>query len=129
VVAKVRSVNGKAVFTVGSGAHNEQFMNFLRLTFDGTLEMKVDETGREIKRLLRIFSLRGARHKTSWTPFEITDRGIVVKSETELRCVMCSKLIDWKPRVEMIDGEKYYFDTAECVKMYKKLKRSFKYFE
>lgn len=129
VTARILSLSGKAIFTVASGAHNDQFMSFLRLTFDGTLEMKIDETGNEIKRLLRIFSLKGVKHRTSWTPFEITDGGINMKSEAELRCVMCSKLIEWEPHIETIDGEKYQFDTMECVNTYKKLKSFFKYFE
>jgi hypothetical protein len=92
--------------------------------------MKGDESGKEIKRLLRIFSLKGAKHKTHWTPFEITDRGIIVKSEIELRCVMCSKLIEWEPHVEIIEGKKYNFDSLGCASTYKKLKSLYgEYFE
>jgi KaiC/GvpD/RAD55 family RecA-like ATPase len=130
VVARIRLMNGNAIFTAAPEAHDPQFMSLLRLTFDGTLEMKEDESGKEIKRLLRIFSLRGAKHKTHWTPFEITDRGIIVKSEVELRCVMCSKLIEWEPHVEVIEGKKYNFDSPECANTYKKLKSLYgEYFE
>jgi flagellar protein FlaH len=130
VVARIRLMNGNAIFTATPEAHDQQFMGFLRLTFDGTLEMKEDESGKEIKRLLRIFSLKGAKHKTYWTPFEITDRGIIVKSEIELRCVMCSKLIEWEPHVEVIGGKKYSFDSLECANTYKKLKSLYgEYFE
>jgi KaiC/GvpD/RAD55 family RecA-like ATPase len=122
LTARIRTAGGKAICTVASGAHDDHFMNLLRLTCDGILEMKVDESGKEFKRLLRIFSLRGAKHKTNWTPFEITDKGIVVKSETELRCVLCSKLIDWEPITTIIDGKKYYFDTLDCANTYKKFK-------
>jgi KaiC/GvpD/RAD55 family RecA-like ATPase len=130
VVARIRLINGNAIFTATPEAHDQQFMSFLRLTFDGTLEMKEDESGKEIKRLLRIFSLKGAKHKTYWTPFEITDRGIIVKSEIELRCVMCSKLIEWEPHVEIIGGKKYSFDSPGCANTYKKLKSLYgEYFE
>ena len=130
VVARIRLTNGNAIFTAAPEAHDQQFMSFLRLTFDGTLEMKEDESGKEIKRLLRIFSLKGAKHKTYWTPFEITDRGIIVKSEVELRCVMCSKLIEWEPHVEVIGGKKYSFDSPGCANTYKKLKSLYgEYFE
>jgi flagellar protein FlaH len=130
VVARIRLMNGNAIFTATPEAHDQQFMGFLRLTFDGTLEMKEDESGKEIKRLLRIFSLKGAKHKTYWTPFEITDRGIIVKSEIELRCVMCSKLIEWEPHVEIIGGKKYSFDSPGCANTYKKLKSLYgEYFE
>lgn len=122
LTARIRLEGGKAICTAASGAHDEHFMNLLRLTYDGILEMKVDDSGKEIKRLLRIFSLKGVRHRTTWTPFEITDKGIIVKSETELRCVLCSKLIDWEPIVQIINGKKYPFDTLECLNTYKKFK-------
>lgn len=122
VVARIRLMNGNAIFTAAPEAHDQQFLSFLRLTFDGTLEMKEDESGKEIKRLLRIFSLKGAKHKTYWTPFEITDNGIIVKREIELRCVMCSKLIEWEPHIEIVGGKKYNFDSPGCASTYKKLK-------
>lgn len=122
LTARIRLEGGKAICTVASGAHDEHFMNLSRLIFDGILEMKIDDSGKEIKRLLRIFSLKGVKHRTTWTPFEITDRGIIVKRETELRCVLCSKLIDWEPIIKVIDGKKYAFDTLECVNTYKKFK-------
>jgi KaiC/GvpD/RAD55 family RecA-like ATPase len=122
IVARIRLRNGNAIFTAAPDAHEKQFISFLRLTFDGTLEMKDDESGKEIQRLLRIFSFKGAKHKTNWTPFEITDKGIIVKSDVELRCVMCSKLIDWKPYIEEVGVKKLSFDSEECAKTYKKLK-------
>ena len=121
-VAKIKAENGKAVFVVTPEAYDQQFMSFLRQTFDGTLEMKEDETDKEIKRLLRVFSLKNAKHKTCWTPFEITEQGIIVKSEVELRCMMCSRLIDFEPYVEIIGGNKYSFDSANCAVTYKKFK-------
>jgi KaiC/GvpD/RAD55 family RecA-like ATPase len=122
LAAKIRLQSGKAIFTVASGAHSSNFMNLLRTMFDGILEMKIDESGKEIKRLLRLFSLKGATHKTFWTPFEITSEGIVLKGETETRCTLCSKVIDWEPITKTIDGKKYPFDTLECFNTYKKFK-------
>jgi len=84
--------------------------------------MKENESGKEIERLLRIFSFRGARHKTHWTPFEITNKGIAIKNEIGLRCVMCSKLIEWEPKVAIVGGKELSFDSEECVKTYKKFK-------
>jgi hypothetical protein len=85
---------------------------------------------KKLKGYSRVFSLRGAKHKTHWTPFEITDRGIIVKSEIELRCVMCSKLIEWEPHVEVIGDKKYSFDSPGCANTYKKLKSLYgEYFE
>jgi len=130
VVAKIRMMNGNAIFTAAPEAHDQQFMSFLRSIFEGTLEMKEDESGKEIKRLLRIFSLKGVKHKTHWTSFEITNSGIIVKSEFELRCVMCSRLIKREPHVEIFGDKKYNFDSPECASTYKKLKSLYgEYFE
>lgn len=122
IVAKIKALDGNAIFVVAPEAHDQQFISYLRQVFDGTLEMKEDESGKEIKRLLRIFSLKGASHKTHWTPFEITDRGISVKNEVDLRCVMCSRLVDGEPIFEIVDGNRYSFDSAECAATYRKLK-------
>ena len=122
IVAKIRRMDGNAIFTVAPEAHDQQFLSFLRLAFDGTLEMKTDESGEELKRLLRVFSLRGAKHKTHWTPFEITNNGIVLKNEQGLRCDMCSRQIEWDPIVEIVEGKKYQFDCQECAQTYKKFK-------
>ena len=130
IVAKIRIMQSNAIFTVSSEAHDPQFMSFLRVAFDGTLEMNPDESGREIKRLLRVFSLKGSKHKTNWTPFEITNRGIVIRSENETRCMMCSGLIEWDPIIEVIDGKEFSFDSQECAETYKKLKSLYgQYFE
>jgi KaiC/GvpD/RAD55 family RecA-like ATPase len=123
IVAEIRAAGGNALFSVTPEAHDQQFMSLLRQAFDGTLEMKEDESSKEIRRFLRVFSLKESKHKTNWAPFEITDRGIVVKSDVELRCMMCSKLIDWEPYVEAIEGKQYIFDSAECAKTYTKLKK------
>jgi KaiC/GvpD/RAD55 family RecA-like ATPase len=122
IVAKIRRLDGNAIFTVAPEAHNQQFLSFLRLAFDGTLEMKTDETGKELKRLLRVFSLRGANHKTNWTPFEITNNGIILKNEKGLRCDMCSRQIEWEPITEIVEGKEYNFDCQDCAKTYKKFK-------
>lgn len=126
VVAKTRATGSNAIFTVSPEAHDQVFMSYLREIFEGTLEMKMeikkDESGEEIKRLLRLFSLKGAMHKTNWTPFEITNSGITVRSEKELRCVMCSRPIAWEPHSEVIEGKEYSFDSVECANTYKRLK-------
>jgi len=126
IVAKTRATDSNAIFLAIPEAHDQIFMSYLREIFDGTLEMKMEilkgESGEEIKRLMRLFSLKGAKHKTHWVPFEITDSGILVKSEKELRCVMCSRLIECEPHAEVIDGKEYNFDSTECANTYKKLK-------
>lgn len=126
IVAKTRAMESNAIFLAAPEAHDQVFISYLREIFDGTLEMKMEtkrgEACEEMKRLLRLFSLRGAQHKTQWATFEITNQGIVLKSENQMRCVMCSRIIDWEPRREVIEGKEYNFDSVECANTYKRLK-------
>jgi KaiC/GvpD/RAD55 family RecA-like ATPase len=126
IVAQNRDSESNAVFLASSEAHDRVFTSYMREIFDGTLEMKMEtkesESGDEIKRVLRLFSLKGAKHKTKWVVFEIANNGIILKSEKEIRCVMCSRQIDWEPHLEIIEGKQYSFDSAECATTYKKLK-------
>ena len=126
IVAQTRDSDSNAIFLASSEAHDKVFMSYMREIFDGTLEMKMEtkegQSGEEIRRLLRLFSLKGAKHKTQWVIFEITKNGIILRSEKELRCVMCSNRIDWDPHLEIIEGKQYSFDSAECATTYKKLK-------
>jgi KaiC/GvpD/RAD55 family RecA-like ATPase len=126
IVAKTRATESNALFLTSPEAHDQVFISYLREIFDGTLEMKMEssegESEKEIRRLLRLFSLKGAKHKTHWALFEITKNGIVLKNEKEIRCVMCSRPIEWEPYLENIEGKQYNFDSAECATTYKKLK-------
>ena len=122
IAAKIKTLNGNGVFVVNAEAHDQQFISYLRQTFDGTLEMKEDESSKEIKRLMRLFSLKGAAHKTRWIQFAITDHGIVIKNEVELRCIMCSRIIEGEPHFETVKGNKLSFDSVGCASTYKKLK-------
>ncbi len=126
IVAQTRDSESNAIFIASSEAHDQVFISYMREIFDGTLEMKMEtkkiELGEGIKRLIRLFSLKGAKHKTQWAVFEITNNGIILKSEREIRCVMCSRRIDWEPHLEIIDGKQYSFDSADCATTYKRLK-------
>jgi KaiC/GvpD/RAD55 family RecA-like ATPase len=126
IVAQTRDSESNAIFLASSETHDRVFISYMREIFDGTLEMKMEtktsESGEEIKRLMRLFSLKGAKHKTQWAVFEITNNGVILKSEKEIRCVMCSGRIDWEPHLEIIEGKQYSFDSDECATTYKKLK-------
>ena len=130
VVARIKEVGGKAIFAVAPETLDPKFVSFLREAFDGTLEMKKDETRRKKKRLLRVFSLKGAKHNPLWVPFEKTENKIIMKNEIDNRCVMCSKIIKKKPYIQSIRGKTYSFDSPECAKTYKKFKNIYgKHFE
>jgi KaiC/GvpD/RAD55 family RecA-like ATPase len=121
-VANIRESNGNAIFIAVPEAHDPQLISNLRLVFDGILEMKMDDSENQLKRLFRVFSLKGAKIQTTWTRFEITSKGIELKRDNQLRCEMCSAPIEWEPIVEKIAGENHTFDKEDCVNDYKKLK-------
>jgi KaiC/GvpD/RAD55 family RecA-like ATPase len=130
LIARIRAVNGRGIFTIAADTHDAQFMNRLRIQFDGIFEMKIDDTDRDLQRLFRIFSLKGARHCTTWTPFEITDHGIIMKRDIDVRCSLCGKLIEVMPIVERINDQTLSFDSDECVTTYMKFKEIYgPYFE
>jgi len=122
LVARITSSDSNAIFIAVPEAHDPQLVSHFRLIFDGILEMRQDETSKQIKRLFRIFSLKGAKHATTWTPFEITEKGIILVKENQLRCEMCARTIEWEPYTELIAGEKHVFDRPECARTYRKLK-------
>jgi hypothetical protein len=35
---------------------------------------------------------------------------------------MCSRLIEWEPHVEVVEGKEYHFDSIECANTYKRLR-------
>ena len=122
LIARIRASKGYGFFTIAANTHDDKVMNQLRIRFDGIIEMKIDDSGKDLKRLIRIFSLKGAQHRTAWTPFEINNNGILVKRDIDTRCSFCGKLIDVMPIVERIDDQTYWFDNEECVTTYKKFK-------
>lgn len=129
-IARVRAANGIGFFTIAADTHDDKLMNSLRIQFDGVIEMKIDDSGMDLKRLIRIFSLKRAQHNTAWTPFEITNQGIVVKRTIDTRCSLCGKIIETMPIAEHIDDKTYWFDSHECVRTYKKFKALYgPYFE
>jgi KaiC/GvpD/RAD55 family RecA-like ATPase len=78
LVANLRGMHSLGLFSVTTGILGRSFENSLLSIFDGVLEMKVEDGPDGLERLIRIYSLRGQKHSTKWTRFDITDEGIVV---------------------------------------------------
>jgi KaiC domain protein len=52
---------------------------------DGIIRLDLDEVNGELKRSLIVWKMRGTSHSMKRHPFEITDKGIVVKSNEVLK--------------------------------------------
>ena len=73
-MARIKQSNSIAFWTVGEKIHTPEFYNFLRHLADGTIEMRFEENS-ELKRFIRIHTLKGLGHKTKWLPFNIQGNG------------------------------------------------------
>ena len=80
--ARLRNHGQIGFCTVEAGAHDEYFMNHLRYMFDGIVELKLEERDGELRRFIRVYSMKRAKHELKWFPFKITNDGIVVENRS-----------------------------------------------
>ena len=78
LLAKLRAMQALGIISMTTGIVDTRFQNSLLTMFDGVLEMKIQEGPEGLERYIRIYSLRGQKHSTKWTRFEITDEGIAM---------------------------------------------------
>ncbi len=109
VTAKMRSMNALAFFTLIPPSHDSMFVSTVRTMFDGIFEMRLDDTGSEITRMFRIFSIKGVNHQTRWIIFTITEKGISMVEDNTPRCAWCGGVIPYEPHKETINGTQLHF--------------------
>ncbi len=78
IASKLQATKALGLCVFDVGILDEAFLNFMRFIFDGVIEMQLKESGEagELRRLIRIYSLKLGRHDTSWHEFQITSKGI-----------------------------------------------------
>ena len=120
VTAKMRSLNALSFFTLLPTAHDGMFVSKVRTMFDGIFEMRIDDTGLELTRLFRVFSIKGVSHQTRWIVFTISKNGISMVEDDTPRCAWCGGVIPYEPHKEIVDGLSYMFHSTGCIDNFKK---------
>ncbi len=64
-VARMKRHSNVGVYTFEMGIHSNSFYNEVRASFDGVIEMKLEEIDGELRRFVRVYSYRGG-HETKW---------------------------------------------------------------
>ena len=77
-LARMKKHSDIGAYTVELGIHSNAFYNEIRSSFDGVIDMKLEEMDGELRRFVRVYSYRGA-HETKWFRFLIgPDRSVKI---------------------------------------------------
>ncbi len=77
-LARMKKHQNVGAYPIETGIHSNSFYNEVRASFDGVIEMKLEEMDGELRRFLRIYRYRGA-HETKWFRLLISpDRSIKI---------------------------------------------------
>jgi len=64
-VARMKRHGNIGVYPVDTGIHSSSFYNEVKATFDGVLELKLEEMDGELRRFIRVYRYKGS-HETKW---------------------------------------------------------------
>ena len=77
-LARMKKHSDLGAYAVELGMHSNPFYNEIRSSFDGVIDMKLEEMDGELRRFVRVYSYRGA-HETKWFRFLIRpDRSVKI---------------------------------------------------
>jgi len=78
ITGRLKVANALGFCVLDAGVLDETFLNFLRIVFDGVIEMRLTEAEGWMKREMRVYSMRLGRHDNSWHEFQVTNEGIKI---------------------------------------------------
>ena len=64
-LARMKRHANIGVYAIETGIHTNSFYNEVKATFDGVLELKLEEMDGELRRFIRVYRYRGS-HETKW---------------------------------------------------------------
>lgn len=77
-LARMKRHGNIGVYPIDTGIHSNSFYNEVKATFDGVLELKLEEMDGELRRFIRVYRYRGS-HETKWFRLLIgVDRAIKI---------------------------------------------------
>ena len=77
-LARMKKHENIGVYAFETGIHSSSFYNEVKSSFDGVIEMKLEEMYGELRRFVRVYRYRGG-HETKWFRFLIsTDRSVKI---------------------------------------------------
>src|SRR5881628_2605968 len=77
-LARMKKHGNIGAYAIELGIHSNSFYNEVRSSFDGVIDLKLDEMDGELRRFVRVYSYRGA-HETKWFRFLIgPDRSVKI---------------------------------------------------
>jgi len=83
-VARTRQAKALSFVTMNRKAFHPAIVASAEDIVDGVIELKADETPDGIARSLRILRMIGAKHLTSWVPYDISDDGKLVPAPRQV---------------------------------------------
>lgn len=77
-LARMKKHGDIGAYAIELGMHSNAFYNEIRSSFDGIIDLKLEEMDGELRRFIRVYSYRGA-HETKWFRFLIgPDRSVKI---------------------------------------------------
>ena len=75
IVAKSRQAGYVQLLILEEGVHDPKTVTTLNAVTDGLIEFKMEDD----KRYLRVARMKATSHSRDWVPFEVTNKGLVIK--------------------------------------------------
>ncbi len=77
-LARMKRHGNIGAYAIETGIHSNSFYNEVKASFDGVIELKLEEMDGELRRFIRVYRYRGS-HETKWFRLLIgPDRGVKI---------------------------------------------------
>ncbi|AIF85325.1 RecA-superfamily ATPase possibly involved in signal transduction [Candidatus Nitrososphaera evergladensis SR1] len=104
----LRGASAMAIITLTTVPSKGDLSDTIASLLDGTLQIKLEDEGKDLARSLRLLAVRGTYHNPAWARFSITEKGTLMfgqeeqeddgqaQAEPAITCKLCDKPIAGK---------------------------------